>query len=281
MKALLVHLGWEVRKITRRPAAWIGLAATIAFEVVLFGLLKLPSVRPALDAFMKRVGLPYADFSSGLTHAVNVVGHSVGVLGSVFIALIASESISREVESGSMRMVLCRPVSRFRVWGVKLVACVYYTLALVVIGSLAALGLGILLEGWGPLHVHIAATGQRVAYAPNDGLLLYCQAIAFQALSLVTVLAIAFALASCGMRGSTAAVTAIAYLLGERLLLQMPFLASARSWFLMYYMTAWTRAFEARPDWGWVPEVYGPLIVFDVAALTVGFLAFRRRDFKP
>jgi ABC-2 type transport system permease protein len=281
MKEVVVHLGWELRKIYSRPVAWIGIGATLLFQAVIFALLRLPSVRVSLEALTKRVGIPYDDHSSGLTQAVNVAGHSIGVVGAIFVALLAGESISREIESGTLRMVLSRPVTRWRVWTVKLIACSFYLAALAILGSAVALGLGVALEGWGPLHVQIAATGARVAYAPSDGLLLYCLAIPFHALSIFPVLAAAFALSSCGVRGSTAAVASIAYFMGERVLLQMPFLASARHWFLMSHMTAWTRAFEARPDWGWVSEVYIPVVTFSAIALVIGFVAFTRRDFKP
>jgi len=50
----------------------------------------------------------------------------------LYLALVAGDVVAKEVEDGTLRMILCRPVSRLRVGLLKYAACVLYTFVLVI-----------------------------------------------------------------------------------------------------------------------------------------------------
>lgn len=280
MSTLRTQLAWEARALSASRTPWVGVVCVAAFEFLFVGLTTLDRVRPALIEWVASQGYVFDDVFSGLTLAQHLVGFAVAGPGAVCIALVAGQSIAGEWEQGTLRGLLCRPVSRPRLWGVKLVVCLGYGVALVVWASVLALGLGLAARGAGPLLVHVPATRGRWLYAFGDGLFLYAWGTVFHALAMCTVTSLAFALSGTPLRAATAAAVALAYLLGEDALRQLPFFAPVRGWFVMSHVTAWSRVFDAAADWRWVGEVYGPLAAFDVTVLALGLLAFTRRDFS-
>lgn len=272
------QLGWETRKLLRGRQAWLGLGAVVAFELLFAALLRLDRVRPALVAYFARSGYDFEEVFTGLTVAQHLVGFAMAGPGAVFIALIAAQSIAGEAEHGTLRLLLSRPVTRRRVWSVKLLVCLGYTVVLVVLGSFAALAIGLALQGTGPLLVHVPATRGRWLYAFEDGLLLFWWGAGFHALAMLTVACAAFALSCLPLRAATAAVATLAYLFAEDALRQMPFLAGVRSWFVMTSVTSWSRVFDPDPSWRWVLDVYGPLAAWNLGALALGAAFFLRRD---
>lgn len=279
MSTFAAQIGWEFRKLLAGRQAWLGPGAVVAFELVVTALTRLERVRPALIDYFQTLGYDFERVFSGLTLAQHLVGFAVAGPGALCIALVTAQTLAGEWEHGTLTALLARPVSRRRVWCVKLVACAGYSIGLVVLASVVALVLGLAAEGAGPLLVHVPATRGRWLYAFGDGLLLFAWGVAFHALAMLTVTCTAFALASLPMRAATAAIATIAYLFADDALRQMPFLASLRSWFVMTHVTSWSRVFDAAADWGWVREVYGPLALYDAAVLAAGLLVFTRRDF--
>jgi ABC-2 type transport system permease protein len=244
-------------------------------------LLQTPAVRAAFVRWFEQQGFAFTQAFSGPTLAQHLVGFAVGGPGAVFIALVAAHAIAGERDDGTLRLVLCRPVTRERVVGVKVLACIAYVAVVVLAASIGALGLGLAFEGRGPLLVHVPATGGRWLYAEGDGLLLYAWGSGFHALGLVTVAVTALALGCLGMRAPSAAAATVAYLLAEESLRRMPFLERVAPWLLTTHMTAWSRVFDAQPGWGWVADVYGPLALYDAVVLALAAVAFHYRDVAP
>jgi ABC-2 type transport system permease protein len=280
VKILAVQLGWELRKVFTQPRAWVGFAVVALYEAVFAGLLQLPSVRPVLMMLPARMGYQLADNFTGLTAAQNIVGQT-GMLMALFCALMAGESIAGEDERGTLRALLSRPVSRVRLWTVKLLGCAVFTATLVVFATIVALALGLATEGGGPLFVANYATHQRALYAFGDGLFLYAWGAVFHTLSIFTITSAAFALSAICRRGAVAAVIALGYFIADELLRNQPVFAALRDWFAMSHVTSWIRVYDATPGWGWVVEVYAPLATADAMVLTLGAAIFCRRSFKP
>jgi ABC-2 type transport system permease protein len=280
VKIFVAQLGWELRKVFMQPRAWLGFGVVALYEIVFASLLQLPSVRSVLMMIPARMGYQLADNFTGLTAAQNIVGQT-GILMALFCALIAGESIAGEDERGTLRALLSRPVSRVRLWTIKLLACAIFTGALVVFATIVALALGLATEGSGPLFVVNYITHQRALYAFGDGLFLYAWGAVFHTLSSFTVTAVAFALSGMCRRGAVAAVIALGYFLADELLRNQPFFAALRDWFVMSHVTSWIRVYDASPGWGWAVEVYAPLVIADAIALALGAIVFCRRSFKP
>ncbi len=65
------------------------------------------------------------------------------MLEALFLALVAGDVVSKEVEDGTLRMMLCRPISRTRILTVKVIVSLLYTIVLTFFVGLTALAVGI------------------------------------------------------------------------------------------------------------------------------------------
>lgn len=281
MIALFRLVKWEVRKVFSRRRAWAGFVAILVFELVFILLLQQPDARTAAHRVFARLGYTYPDNFTGLTVAHFILGHTQALLGALFIALTASDTIASESDCGLLRMMLCRPVSRIKLLTAKFFAASFYMILIVTFTSITALGLGLLFEGPGQLLVYNPEMKVRAAYAFRDGLLLYSWAAGFQILSVLTIVALAFSLACAGLRTGTATVMTIFIFATDDILRHMPFFASFRQHFLMTHIQAWVRVYVPGSEWSWVLTEYGYLFAINAALLTAGAFLFLRRDFKP
>ena len=69
-------------------------------------------------------------YFSGATLGLLMLMWTTFLLGALYLALVAGDVVAKEVEDGTLRMILCRPISRLRVGFLKYSACVLYTFAL-------------------------------------------------------------------------------------------------------------------------------------------------------
>src|SRR5688572_11132089 len=130
---------------------------------------------------MKRMiessGGAFDTYFSGLTVAMIMVTTTVFLLGGLFLGLVGGDLIAKEVEDGTMRMTLCRPVSRLRVFLVKFITCVLYTFSLVLFIGLSALVAATLVRGTGGLFLMIPEERLVAFYEFSDGLRRYLLAL--------------------------------------------------------------------------------------------------------
>ncbi|MFZ4774530.1 MAG: ABC transporter permease, partial [Terrimicrobiaceae bacterium] len=137
----------ELLKLFARKRTYIGFGAFLGVELLLIFLLNLDRVRRGVARVIEEVGYPAEAYLSGLTLAFLVLLSSVFLLGSLYLALIAGDVMGKEVEDGTLRMMLCRPVSRTRILVLKLGAVVVYSLVLTWFVAITALALGLLHSG--------------------------------------------------------------------------------------------------------------------------------------
>ena len=116
MRLPLRQLGWTLRAMAARRRTWLGFAAFLFLDLVVLGMMQSESLREAARHFYlkdRRFATP--ENFSGLTVAHFILTQSLGWLAPLFLALVAGDAVAREVEDGTMRMALARPVSRVRV----------------------------------------------------------------------------------------------------------------------------------------------------------------------
>jgi ABC-2 type transport system permease protein len=155
MKDFVRQLRWEIQKLWWRPRTYLGFAVTFAFELLLCLLWSLPSVRAVLAKEIWKTHVQVEDAFSGLTIAVHLTGETMAMMGMLFLGLIASDVIAKEIEDGTLRLALCRPVGRTSVFAQKVMSCAVYTVALTLFVGINALVLGLVFAGGSPRH-HVA-----------------------------------------------------------------------------------------------------------------------------
>lgn len=280
MKLFLRQLGGEMRKLFARKRTFIGFGAFIVFEIVLLCLLRLPRMQHKLKAAIEGTGYEAGTYLSGLTLGFIVVAGAVFLLEALFLALVGGDVVSKEIEDGTMRMMLCRPISRTRILVLKAIVSVVYTVVLTGFVVLVALIGGLINSGAGGLFVAAPLQGFVVFYDFMPGLLRFAAAVPLLSLSLCTITVIAFCLSCFNMKPSAATVITLSILFADFIMMNLPYFSSIRGWFLTAKMSAWAHVFQYRIPWESMIENYAWLMAINATLLIVAWQAFSQRDFK-
>ena len=274
----------ELLKMFARKRTWMGFGAFFLLELII--LLKLQTSEA--ERFFQRdfarntggMEVIFGDYFRGLTMAFMVMGLTVFLLGSVFLALVGGDVVSKEVEDGTMRMTLCRPVSRFRVLLVKYLACAVYTLALVVFIGGTALLTGMAWRGIGGLFAYVPEERLLVIFPQAEGLVRYCAALLFFTASLLTITTLSFMFSCFNAKPAAATVITLTLFLADRILSFMPQFESYRHWFMTTHMATWANIFRDPIPWDRIAGDYLYLFGLNATFLIIGLAVFNRRDFK-
>jgi ABC-2 type transport system permease protein len=205
---------------------------------------------------------------------------TVFLLEALFIALVAGDVVSKEVEDGSMRMMLCRPVPRARILLLKGIVICFYTFVLTAFVLVTALLAGFVNSGPGGLFVFAPMEGVFAFHDFWPGLLRYFSALPLLTLSLCTITALAFCLSCFNMKPSAATVITLSVLFADTILKNIPYFESIKWMFVTTKMAAWVHIFDFRIPWELMVENYAWLIAINATLFLIGWQAFESRDFK-
>lgn len=270
----------ELLKLFARKRTYIGFGAFVLVEMLILFLLNLPSVRKVIVKVLETAGYAAGDYLSGLTLAFLILLWSVFLLGSLYLALVSGDVVSKEVEDGTMRMMLCRPISRTRVLVVKAGAVGFYSLALTLFIAATALVAGLLHSGVGGLFVFAPMEDVFAVYDFSQGLLRYGAGSVLLAVALLTISAIGFCLSCFDMKPAAATIITLSILFVDMILKNIPFFEPLRDWFITARMTAWVQVFAYSIPWEKMLEDYAWLMGVNATLLIIGWMAFLKRDFK-
>jgi ABC-2 type transport system permease protein len=275
--AFVRQLRWELRKLWRRPRTYVGFGAALGFELGMLLLLQLPVVR---ESFTRRVWrlhrqLDIREPFSALSSAVEVAGQTMLFVGAVAIATVAADLVAREVEDGTLRMALCRPVSRSSVLAQKLVALFTYTVALVLFVGTTTLAASLLFEAPGQLVVVSTRESVLGVHELWPGLARYAASVGLLAVSMSSVACLAFTVSCFRIRATTATMIAIVLLLGDWIVHTHPVLAPVSPYTLMTRIASWRQVFNEPIVWLRLARNYTQLALLDAGLVVTAWLAFR------
>jgi len=280
MRLFMHQLGGELRKLFARKRTFIGFGAFLTFEIVVLFLLRLEKVQATVRRVIENAGYDASVYLSGLTLGFLIVMWTVLLLEALFLALVAGDVVSKEVEDGSMRMMLCRPVSRGRILLLKAIVVAFYTFVLTLFVMVTALLAGFINSGIGGLFVFAPLEGVFAFHDFWPGLLRYLAVIPLLSLSLLTISALAFCLSCFNMKPSAATVITLSVLFADSILKNIPYFDSLKEMFLTYKMAVWIHIFDYRIPWETMVENYAWLMAINATLFLIGWQAFERRDFK-
>ncbi len=206
------------------------------------------------------------------------------ILGSLYIhipfliALVAGDLLAGEATSGTYRILITRPISRFNLVTSKFIAGLLYTYSLIFWLALISLGLGILIFGTGELIV--LKSSQIIIFAKSDVFWRFLFAFAFASLSMSVVTALAFLFSSLvenaiGPIVSTMAVIIVFIVISA---IEINIFQTIKPYLFTTYMSSWRLFFDDSINY---PEIVksclilaGHVILFFGAAAII----FKRKD---
>ena len=277
----LRQFGGELTKLAARRRTWIGFGAFAAIELIMPALFLLPKVSANFRRLIEARGQPFEEYFSGLTIALLTMRATVFFVGSLYLAMVSGESVAKEVEDGTMRMHLCRPVSRLRILALRYCTAALYTVALVWFIGLLALGTGLLYAGPGDFFAFGFQDHTSTFHSFREGLWRYLCVLPFLSLSLLTITSLGFMFSCFRMKPAAAIIATLTVVFTDLAFRGMSFFDSIHGWFITTRMGSWMGIFQPEISWPAIAEDYTVLLAIDASCFVIGWLAFQVRDPKP
>ena len=280
MTLFLLQLRGELWKLFARKRTYLGFGVFLGVESLVLILCQMPLGQQGLRRAIERFGAIFEQYFSGLTLAMIMVPITVILLGALFLCLVGGDIVAKEVEDGTLRMTLCRPISRIRVLAVKYATCVIYTFTLVFFIGLSALGAATLVRGNGGLFMAAPEENLLAIFDYADGLHRYLTALPCLSLSLLTITTFAFQLSCWDIKPAAATISAICLFFVDWILHFLPYFETYRPWMMTTHMSTWLNCFRQPVMWEKMVGDYAYLIGIDATFLIIGAVVFCSRDFK-
>jgi ABC-2 type transport system permease protein len=282
-------IGVELVKLARRPRSWIsiallcGLPVLVAVFVAVTHLVPPPGQGPTLLS---------AVLSNGSLYPAAALAIVLPIFLPVAVAVVAGDAIAGEAGSGMLRYLLARPVGRTRLLVAKLVALIVYTVTAVVAVAVTAYITGRLLFGSQPvaatnsggatptiIAAHAAAASlSGTALTPADILARTAGSIAFIAVSMLGVGAIALFLSTLTDSSLAAALGALAALVTSQVLVALNAAGSVSPYLPTRYWLAWVDFFREPILWRNVERGFAVQGVYVVVLLGAAWANFATKD---
>lgn len=279
--SFLTQFALEMFKLAARKRSWIGFGAFFAVQTAILLMLQLPQAQRAVGRMLERNGYGFEGYYGGLTLAVVIIGFTFLLLGALYIALVGGDIVAKEVEDGTMRMLLARPVSRLRVLATKWLACVSYTFLLTAFLALTALAVATIYRSYvGKLFVFIPEEGLFAVFDTAEGLVRYARAMGFLSFNIITIASLAFMFSCFRMKPAAATILTLSVLFVDLVLRNIPYFKSYEMYFITYHIAAWARTFRDPVLWPGIIQSMTYLTGLNLTLFTIGATGFGVRDLK-
>jgi ABC-2 type transport system permease protein len=274
----------ELAKLARRPRSWVAIA-------LLCGLPTLVAVFVAVTHVAPPPGqgpvLLSAVLSNGSLFPAAALAIVLPIFLPVSVAVVAGDAIAGEASSGMLRYLLARPVGRTRLLLAKLVALIAYVLVAVVAVALTSYLTGRLLFGNKPVAVTstgistsnvIANSLSGTGLTPAEVLVRTAGAVAFIAVSMLGVGAIALFLSTITDSSLGAALGAVAALIASGVLVALNAAAAVSPYLPTRYWLAWLDFFRQPILWRDIDRGFAIQAVYVVVFLGAAWANFATKD---
>ncbi|MGA2866910.1 MAG: ABC transporter permease subunit [Verrucomicrobiota bacterium] len=273
------HLRNELWKLFGKKRTYIGFGAFILAQNAMLLTFRFTHWQSNVERHLAGNGYLAQEYMSALTVAVVMLIPQIVLLMPLYAALVGGDLVAKEAEDGTLRMILARPISRFRLLAAKWVAGAVFSAALVLVLGGTALGLARLWFPWRGMFVF--APGMVFnALSAAEGFKLYCYSHLFLTLNASVVLGLAFMFSCFNMKPAAATILALSFLFVNFVMEQIPFFEEYREWLLTHHFQVWILIYAQPTPWERVAQSLCVLLAYSLTAFLVGAAAFQARDIK-
>ena len=259
----------ELYKIFRKGRSYIGFGA-IAFIIIVIQIALYVDGESYLELGTQNLKDSFT-FQGNLLNgylSVFIILTSLWVHIPFLIALVAGDLISGEATSGTLRLILTRPVSRTKIVLGKFAAMLIYVLAIVAFMAILSIGTGLLIFGKGDLFV---MKDMVYIFESTDVMWRIVSAFVFSFFSMSTVAALAFMLSalvdsSLGPIIMTMSIIIVFMIVSS---IDLSIFKAVKPFMFTTYMGAWREFFADPVDWNKIR-----LSIFVLSAHTIVFVGF-------
>lgn len=259
----------EITKLRHQKRTWFGYAALALVVIVGTVALALSDHWDMGNAELPIIGVI---FDNGLAVPIVALVFLSPFLLPLTAAMVGAFTIAGEAESGTLRTILVRPVSRGSLLAAKgAVGVLYVASALALVFSVALLA-GQIAFGIHDLSVPFFSFGVGDILARTAG------AYALSLVAMAAVLALAMLVSTLANSSLTAAIVSLVLVMTFQVVIAFDFFAFLRPWLFARYFTAWTALFVRPVEWLEVWKALACCFAWTALFAGLAWLRFRRRD---
>ena len=220
-------------------------------------------------------------YFNGLTFALYAFYFGSMLVLPIFAATEGGVQIAGETSSGTLFLLLTRPVTRARLFVTKL--CVAAALASASVAALlgAALSIGLLAVGWGELTLYpgvLQMTETRQHLSQGEALQRFLMVWPAASLALMAPLCLSFLVSAWSKSAVNAVGTSVALYLVLYVVSEIHFFQDLRPWIFTSDAAFWRGLFQERVDWGELGESAARLAGFSTLFAALAYRRFRVRE---
>jgi ABC-2 type transport system permease protein len=280
---LFAQLKNELWKLFGKKRTYIGFGAFVVAQTVMLLIFKYTHHwQNHIGLLLSLNGYDASDYLSALTIAFVMLLPQVGLLMPLYVTLVGGDLVAKEAEDGTLRMILSRPVSRFRLLLVKWMAGMIFTAVLVVALGGVALIFARFYFPWKGMFAFSPDTPDSAfsLFTSNQGLTLYALSHLFMVANSITMLSVAFMFSCFNMKPAAATILALSYMFMNMVMQHIPFFEDYQNWFITHHLESWSWVYQQPTPW---PEIFQSEVVLwatSATAFIIGVMAFQVRDIK-
>jgi ABC-2 type transport system permease protein len=273
------HLRNELWKLFGKKRTYIGFGAFLLAQNGMLLTFRFTRWQEQMENMLAGNGYLAKEYVSALTVAVIMLIPQIVLLMPLYAALVGGDLVAKEVEDGTLRMILSRPISRFRLLLVKWVAGGIFSAVLVLVLGGTALGFARIWFPWQGMFVFVPGTVFNVLSA-DEGFRLYLCSHLFMTLNASVVLGIAFMFSCFNMKPAAATILSLSLLFVNLVMEGIPFFERYHEYLLTYHFRSWHNVYVQPMPWAQMGQSICVLLAFNLTTFLIGTAAFQARDIK-
>jgi ABC-2 type transport system permease protein len=275
------HLRNELWKLFGKKRTYIGFGAFVLAQNFMLVMFRYTHWNREMQRMLAGNGYMAEDYVSALTVAIVMLIPQIMLLLPLYTALVGGDLVAKEAEDGTLRMILSRPVSRFRLLFVKWLAGVIFSATLVLALGGTALGFASLWFPWRGMFVFSGWPESIFSlFSPGEGLERYLCSHVVMAVSATVVTGIAFMFSCFNMKPAAATILALSFLFINMVMEHIPFFEPYQQWFLPYHFRGWLLSYGQPIPWDRLGGSLCVLFAVNLTTFFIGAAAFQARDIK-
>jgi ABC-2 type transport system permease protein len=206
-----------------------------------------------------------------------VILNSLWVHLPILVSLVTGDLIAGEANSGTLRLILTRPVSRTKLLTAKFIAGWIYALLLVLIMISSSLFLGYILYGTGDL---IVIQQQIYIFSADDSLWRFFGAAAYGVVTMTTVASLSFLLSAFTDNSVGPIIGTFAIIIGITVISTIGYviIEPVLPYLFTTYMPSWGLFFQMDVDYEKIAYAFRVQIIYSIIFLVITIFYFRKKD---
>ena len=274
----------ELVKLARRPRSWVAIALLCLLPILVAVFVAVTHVAPPPG---QGPTLLSTVLSNGELFPAAALAIVLPIFLPVAVAVVAGDAIAGEASSGMLRYLLARPVGRTRLLVAKLISVVAYVLLAVIAVAVTSYAAGRILFGDKPVALTpggiatsniVANSLSGTAMTPLDVALRTAGAVAFIAVSMLGVGAIALFLSTLTDSSLAAALGALAVLVASEVLVTLNAASAVSPYLPTEYWLSWVDFFRQPILWRDIDHGFAIQGVYVVVFLGAAWANFASKD---